>query len=184
MFKIEQEYDQNESQTIDSDLDLDCLSPQEFNTSSDFYYCFRTLFNEELRFSIFLVLLVVFTVILNILVIVLLIRKRSRMTIFDKLIISLCFCDALTGLLDAPFYSIVQIFGFWPFNYTSGIIWLCFDSGICTVNMMSMLYMTYVRLRSLQAPNTFEREVLIKRPFIIAIIYWILGNLILIYELF
>lgn len=171
---IGQKFEQNESQAVGSVLA--CEIPQEFTTFYAFFVCFQKLFYEKITAYIFIILLMFFIGFLNLLVVVLLLRKRARMTIFDKLIISLCLCDFVIGVIDGPFYSISQMFAYWPLDHTLSILWTILDSGINTVNMSCMLHMTYVRLRSLQAPNTFEREFLIRKPFWTCVVYWIISK--------
>ena len=38
-----------------------------------------------------------------------------------------------------------------------------------------MLYMSYVRLRSIQSPRTYQIEVLIKKPWLVMLAFWALG---------
>lgn len=158
---------------IERNESANCKIPQEFATSEEFYHCFQKLVDLTTMSLMLLIFLIVF---LNLLVIGLILRKRSGINIFDKLVLLLCFCDTLQGLIDAPFYAIIQMFGYWPLNHSLGVFWTIFDSSINTVNMSCMLHMTYIRLRSLQVPNTFERELLVRKPLWIALFYWTISN--------
>lgn len=164
---------------VSSSSTLDCLIPQEFFTNKEFFACWREVFLRRLGFNIVLVLMAFFTVLFNAIVIISLARKELRSNIFNKLIICHCFIDAVTGGLDAPFYITIDMFNYWPLSPTLGLVWTAFDSGINTVNNTSMLYLTYVRMRSIKAPNTFEKELLIRRPYFMIILYWIIGKLII-----
>lgn len=161
---------------IEINESANCKVPQEFATSEEFYQCFQKLVDMSTMSLMLLIFLIVF---LNLLVIGLILRKRTTINIFDKLVVLMCFCDTLTGLIDAPFYAIIQMFGYWPLNHSLGVFWTIFDSSINTVNMFCMLHMTYIRLRSLQAPNTFERELLVRKPLWIALFYWTISNILI-----
>lgn len=172
-----------ETQNVSSSLNqTDCSIPQEFTTASRFFSCYYKLFIGNIEANILKALMIFFTISLNTIIIIVLSRKRvsnnnnnNKKNVFDKIMISHCVVDGLTGLLDAPFFCTIDIFGFWPLNHTFGLIWCAFDSGICTVSNLHMLYITYARMRSIQAPFTFENEHLIRKPLVMLASFYLIG---------
>ena len=96
-----------------------------------------------------------------------------------------------------PFFHFQSIFGYAPLPYLLNKFWAIYDNNINTVTSLHMLYMSYVsnfiksldfsfnnflflldikvRLRSLQSPKNFEKELLIKYPVITMTGFWLSG---------
>lgn len=81
----------------------------------------------------------------------------------------------LKGLLDVPFFHLVRLFGYWPLGRTSALLWATFDNGINSITNLHMLYMTWARLRSIRAPNTYEKELLARSPSLVCLLIWLGG---------
>ena len=81
-------------------------------------------------------------------------------------------------MIDVPFFVINQIFGYWPFGNKLSLYWASYDNTINTTTNLHMLYIIYMTLRSIKAPSTFKNEYLIKKPYILIIIFWAVGLLI------
>lgn len=114
------------------------------------------------------------TVIANILVIVLLwlSHKSGKMTVFDKVIIGHAFVDGLTGIISMPIFHISSLFGYWPLPDIIARLFATYDNNINTTTSLHMLYMSYIRLRSIQSPKHYLNEKLIKRPILMMVSFW------------
>lgn len=80
--------------------------------------------------------------------------------------------DGLTGLIDMPLFHISSIFGYWPLPNIIGELWAIYDSNINITTSLHMLYMSYIRLRSIKSPKNYTREILIKRPVLMMMSFW------------
>jgi hypothetical protein len=113
------------------------------------------------------------TFIFNLLVIVLLwFRKTGKLSIFNKVLIGHAFVDGLTGLIDIPLFHISSIFGYWPLPRIIAEFWAIYDSNINSTTSLHMLYMSYIRLRSIQSPRHYSNEFLIKSPALMMLSFW------------
>ncbi len=88
------------------------------------------------------------------------------------------FVNGLTGLCDMPFYMICDIMGYWPFGTILGSIWASYDNNINVTTSLHMLYMAYVRLRSVKSPNGYKFELLCRRPWLVMLSFWATGTFI------
>ena len=113
----------------------------------------------------------------NLLVIILLGTKKTqtRMSVFDKVIIGHAIVDGLTGLVDMPFFHIKSIFGYFPLSPVIAYMWASYDNNINMTTSLHMLYMSYVRIRSIRAPKHYTNEYLFRYPVFVMICFWILG---------
>ena len=69
----------------------------------------------------------------------------------------------------------MSLFGYWPFSRTLAILWGIYDNGINWTTNTHMVYMSYARLRGIQAPATFSDEFLMKRSEIVMLSLWLIG---------
>ncbi|CAF0957639.1 unnamed protein product [Brachionus calyciflorus] len=83
--------------------------------------------------------------------------------------------DFTTGVFDYPVSTIAIIFGYWPFHPVVGNIWATYDNGYNTITCSYMFYMSYILLRSIQAPMNFKAEFLIRNYKKILISIWIIS---------
>lgn len=157
---------------------LNCSSDNNRTTTNSFLSCYRQLYQYRWMLNTLEILLAVLIVAFNTLVIIILARKPTKMSIFDKIMIAHCIVDGLTGLLDVPFFHFAHVLGFWPFGNTASLFWTTFDNGINGITNMHMLYMTLIRFRSIRSPNTFEKERIAKYPVLVCISIWVIGLLI------
>jgi hypothetical protein len=65
--------------------------------------------------------------------------------------------------------------GYWPFGKLVGGFWATYDNNINFTKAMHMLYLSYVRLRSIEEPTNYLNEFLCKRPSITMCCFWIFG---------
>lgn len=56
-----------------------------------------------------------------------------------------------------------------------GTMWASFDSGIDTITCVHMLYISFVIFRSLKAPFSYRRELLIKHSHLVMAFIWVFG---------
>jgi hypothetical protein len=114
------------------------------------------------------------TVVGNLLVIVLLwlSHKSGQMNVFDKVIIGHAFVDGLTGIISMPIFHVTSLFGYWPLTDIIAKVFATYDNNINTTTSLHMLYMSYIRLRSIQSPKHYLNEKLIKRPILMMVSFW------------
>ena len=105
-------------------------------------------------------------------------RKTGKLSIFNKVLIGHAFVDGLTGLIDMPLFHISSIFGYWPLSSVIGELWAIYDSNINLTTSLHMLYMSYIRLRSIQSPRHYSNEFLIKSPVLMMLSFWAVSLLI------
>lgn len=129
----------------------------------------------EATVELFIILGAIF---FNLLLIVLIYRKPNKnvkLLCFDQIYIGHAIVDGVTGLVDIPFFHIENFFGYWPFGNAFSVSWASFDNSINTITALHMLYMSYVRMRSLKCPMTFYNELLIRKPKLTMLFMWLFG---------
>lgn len=157
---------------------ISCLQPQFFKSSSEFFNCYALLYRYNWARATGGILLALLTFVLNTLVIILLVKKPFKKTIFDQILIAHCVVDGVTGLVDIPFFHFQDLFGYWPFGDLGAHFWAVYDNGINVITNLHMLYMTWVRFRSITAPNTYEKELIARKPKLIFVLIWLIGVII------
>ena len=101
--------------------------------------------------------------------------------VYFKLLICLWFyligiIDTISSIFDYPFYHIQVIMGYWPlYNNVLASMWSILDNNMNWLTNITMAYMSYARLRSIQSPNKFTNEMALKRPRLVIATFWILG---------
>ena len=152
-----------------------CLTPQlmDFNT---FVTCYGALARASIMSPLLELFLVAFgSFFMNLLVIIMILMKPMTLSTFDKIMIGHALVDGLTGLIDIPIFHVNNFFGYWPLPSFFCYFWSSYDNNINTTTSMHMLFMTYVRLRSIQAPKNYKNEYVIKNPIKIMIGIWAFG---------
>lgn len=160
---------------------LNCLYDQNFATANDMLYCYRYFYRQRWVISTAEILLALSIVTFNTLVVILLAKKPralGKLSIFDKIMIAHCVVDGFTGLLDVPFFHFNHVLGYWPFGTVTSLVWTSFDNAINVITNMHMLYMTWIRFRSIVALNTYEKEFLARYPLAVSLSLWAMGFLI------
>ena len=155
-----------------SELDI-CLIKQNFASSWEFFHCFKLLYVYRIGVAIFGTLLITGIVIANFTLIIH--KLRSKISIHDQIIIGNCIVDGLTGIVDVPLFLISNIFGYWPFGKGLSLYWASYDNNINTTTALHMLYMIYVTIRHMQAPDSYKKEILICKPYIVMACIWAIG---------
>jgi hypothetical protein len=153
-----------------------CDTPQTFTTFQTFFICYQIQFRQNILESVAGLFIIIGTCSLNFLVILILLRKpASTKSVFDTILMGHSIVDGLTGLVDIPFFHINTIFKYWPLGKITSLLWASFDNNINTTTNMHMLYMCWVRLRSIKAPRTFKNEFLIRKNHSVMILLWFIG---------
>jgi hypothetical protein len=155
-----------------SDLEF-CLIEQNFQSSSEFFHCFKLLFVHRLGVAVFGTLLVTGIVLANLGLIIH--KLRNKISIYDQIIIGNCIVDGLTGVVDVPFFLIANIFGYWPFGKALSLYWASYDNNINTTTALHMLYMIYVSIRNVKNPKSYKKEIIIRKPYIVMACIWAIG---------
>jgi hypothetical protein len=175
-----------------------CEIPQTFNSIEKFFKCYGYFYNQAPSVSILQVLLFIGAFLINFLVIILLYTRPIKISIFDQILIGYCLVNGITGIVDIPFYHVAYIFGYWPFGGIPSRLWviieefllnlslfyyvflkICikasYDNNINFTTSMHMLFISWARLRSIQAPKSFDKELLLKKPIVIMVCIWTVG---------
>ena len=160
---------------LNSTLLLECLKHQTLNSINEFIKCYNTLYAYHWGRATVEIILATLVVTLNSFVIFILLRNGKRKNLFDKILIGHCIVDGITGLVAIPFFHFRDLFGYWPFGESLANFWAIFDNAINVITNLHMLYMTWVRFRSITAPNTYENEILAKMPKLVFVLIWLIG---------
>ena len=168
----------NESVNVNSTLLLGCLEAKTFSSSSEFFACYSLLYRYNWEEATAEIILAIATVLLNALVIFILVKRPNKNNIFEKLLIAHCIVDGMTGLLAIPFFHITEIFGYWPFGDSAAVIWTSYDSAINVITNLHMLYMSWLRFRSIRAPKTYQKEIIARKPELMCFAFWLIGFLV------
>jgi hypothetical protein len=114
-------------------------------------------------------------------------KIKQHKTVFDKIFIGHAFVDLLVGILVIPNYGIYSIFGFWPLGKFFCHMYISLDYTICHVGILHMGFIAYARLRSLQSPKRYHKELIISNAkttmallWIVSIIVWLPATIIII----
>jgi len=66
--------------------------------------------------------------------------------------------------------------GYWPFySSVAAAFWSITDNNMNWITNVTMAYMSYGRLRSIQSPKAFKDEFLLKKPRLVILGFWIFG---------
>lgn len=153
---------------------LNC-SHHQYLSWSDFAFCYELFFQERSAQALTELSVAFFAFLFNLLVIISIVTEEGKTNTFDTILIGHSIVDGLTGLIDIPLFHIKNFFGYWPLPPWLSTMWSCYDNNINFTTNMHMLYMSYVRLRSIKAPKSYEREILIRHPWRIMISFWAIG---------
>ena len=153
-----------------------CLIPHTTASIEEFIHCYKFFFKKNVSVALIEIILIIGTVLAN-LTVGLLIYKHSKrkLTCFDQILIGHAIVEGLTGLIDVPFFHIFNIFDYWALGPSLSLFWTCFDNSINTITTFNMLYISWVRMRSMQSPTNFRKELLIKKPWLTMLFIWIFG---------
>ena len=156
-----------------SDFRTYCYTPKTFTNLTEYFECYRLVASEKVAISILELLVAFGAAFINGFVVFCLFVSSSKKTCFDQILVGYCLVNGITGLIDIPFFHVSDIFGYWPFGEASALIWSIYDNNINYNTAAHMFYASYARLRSLQNPRGYSRELLLKKPFIVMGVIWI-----------
>ena len=151
-----------------------CLLIDEMNSFNEFYRCLN-YFIQSTPMTILITSLIqiITSFILNLSLIVLFFVKKE-LTVFDKIMISHATVDFMIGLCDFPFFILAVIFGYWPFNKILCIYWVAMDNALGSLEIISVLLMTWAIIRCILAPTTYLKENIIKHISFVILSIWFL----------
>jgi len=122
--------------------------------------------------------LTISVVFLNLLVIIKLLqisKRQRKINIFDRILIIHCVIDACNGIFNISLKHFVDIFGYWPLGDSLGIFWTIYDQNHHTVSSFHMLYMSWIRFRSIKRAHTFSKELITRYAIFNMFLFWLSG---------
>lgn len=155
-----------------------CFIPQEFNDSIEFINCYLYVLKENLLIGLIGIALTISVVFLNLLVIIKLLqisKRQRKINIFDRILIIHCVIDACNGLFNISLKHFVDIFGYWPLGDSLSIFWTIYDQNHHTVSSFHMLYMRWIRFRSIKKAHTFSKELMTRYAIFNMFLFWLSG---------
>jgi hypothetical protein len=156
---------------------LSCFTPQTFENITEFYECYQLVLKENALIGSCGILLTISVFVTNLWVMIMFIT-REQLNVFDKILIGHASVDWMTVVFSISWKHFVDVFGYWPFSYSFGIFWAIYDLSQHSVTALHMLYMSWIRLRSIQNPNNYKTEFIAKYPILMMISFW-LGSIII-----
>ena len=156
-----------------------CFIPQEFNDSIEFINCYLYVLKENLLIGLIGIALTISVVFLNLLVITKFLqnntKRQRKMNIFDRILIINCVIDACNGLFNISLKHLVDIFGYWPLGDSLSIFWTIYDQNHHTISSFNMLYMSWIRFRSIKKAHTFSKELMTRYAIFNMFLFWLSG---------
>jgi hypothetical protein len=152
-----------------------CYTPKTFTNLTEYFKCYQLIASEKVIISVLELLVAFGAALVNGFNIFCLFVGSTKRTCFDEILVGYCLVNGITGLIDIPFFHVSDIFGYWPFGMSSALVWSTYDNNINWNTAAHMFYASYARLRSLQNPKGYSQEILLKKPFIVMILIWIIS---------
>lgn len=155
---------------------ISCKTNQVFKTFNDFFECYTLVFVDGLDLSIMQVLFCVSTVLANMAVIIrILLTNGNIWTIYEKIFMWLCTFYLVESLIDFPLFHFEDRLGYWPFGDLSANIIAAYEANMSTFISLLVLYMSYVRYRSIVAPVDYLNERLLQWPNLVISMFLLVG---------
>lgn len=151
-----------------------CYFKQEFNDTEKFFRCYLYLAQKDITQTIFQIMLSLLSFIANTAIIFFII-KRPFKNVFDHILLGCCLVEAMTAAFNIPLFHIYVLFKYWPLMSSLAYVWSIFDNSINTITNLHMLYISLAKLRSIQAPTTYHKEILFRKPYLVIGIIWLFG---------
>lgn len=155
-----------------------CFTPQTISFSLKFLRCYQLALKNNLLIGLCGILLTISVVITNLFVIILIQNSKKTKNIFDKILIGHALVDLNTGLFNISLKHFVDVFGYWPLNHSLGLAWTIYDQSQQSISVLHMLYISWIRLRSIQMPKTYKTELIAKQPKLIMFLFWLISIII------
>lgn len=157
------------------ELNISCELPQTFVTFNDFFECYKHFFALNLAIACLEISLIGTVALTNLTVIIIIVRKKTVMSIFDKMLTCLLLAYLITSLVDFPFFHIEDLFTYWPFGKVPSLLWAAYDSNINSFVTCLMLYMTYARFKSVMMPLDYSKILILRYPYLVIATLWLSG---------
>ena len=139
-----------------------CLIVHEMNSFTEFLTCPKFLMPfQPLITTIYSICLIIGSFALNLSLIYLLWTKLE-ITVFDKILLTHASIDFLISFIDYPFMVLTVYFRYWPFSKWMCIFWMSIDNAFGTLEVFTMLLMSWVRLRCILVPTEYKSEFIVK----------------------
>ena len=150
-----------------------CATPHSMHSASEFFACYAAM-SSGIRFEQLAELSLALTsVVANALCALAISYKSANFNVFDKILVNHCLIQGLTALVDIPIYHVQEVFGYFPCGVYAGLLWSIYDNSINTTTNLNMLYMCWARWRCIVAPGSFNSEFLIRNPFALMCLMWL-----------
>lgn len=159
----------------DTNFTRACLEPHAITSAQEFFDCYAHLFKFNVPLYTFEIFLILSAAACNSFVIISIYFYSVSYTVFDQILIGHCLIQALTATVDIPFFHFMDVFGYWPLHKAASMVWSIYDNNINTTTNLTVLYMCWARLRSIQQPIKFKDELLIKWPKVVMASIWAFG---------
>lgn len=149
------------------------------NTSfNNVYNCYSYFALNSLIETVLEITLGVLSLISNISVIAMIVRKSKHIIVFERIIIAHSLVDIKVSCITLPIYHIFSIFNYWPFSKTFCIIWNTIDSSLNTISIFLVLFLAWTRAMSVLKPKNYLNNLLIRKSAKIILLLWITSYLI------
>jgi hypothetical protein len=155
-----------------------CFTPKTISSSLKFFKCYQLALINNLLIGSCGILLTISVVITNLFVILLIQNSKKTKNIFDKILIGHALVDLNTGLFNISLKHFVDVFGYWPLHNSLGLAWAIYDLSQHSISVLHMLYISWIRLRSIQMPKTYKTELFAKQPKLIMFLFWLISIII------
>ena len=133
-----------------------------------FYKCYNFFFRKKLIENTLQILLFFMCLINNT-------KKREIKNVFDHIIICNCLVALLNSGFDLPIYHVLTSFKYWPFGEMTCLLWSSLSTATNVIDFCHMIYLLIARLLSITKPVKFRSYFIIKHPFLVSFIIWILS---------
>lgn len=100
---------------------------------------------------------------------------KSERMVFDIILIGHSIVNIGIALIDLPFYHIFTLLNYWPFGRTSCILWNTFDGLLNTTDFLHMLFMSWCRKRSIDTPQMYRSNFLIRNTKTVLFFSWLVS---------
>ena len=159
-----------------------CTSQQTIKDFSYFLKCYSYLCRQNLIQVILVYILFITSIVFNsiILIIIILNRRNTLLKtkkIFDSILLSQTISNLFNSLFNIPMFHVFFLFKHWSFGSgnTFQTIWIISYESIISIIIFHIFYLSYVRLRSVQNPNGFNFEKIIKKTKFVLASIWIIN---------
>jgi hypothetical protein len=101
-----------------------CEIPHQSESFEKFIECYKYFASKSIGMCIFQVCLFTLATLCNALVIVLIMLRPIKLTIFDSILIGHCLVNGITSAIDVPLFHLMDLFGYWPLGSLVSRIWV------------------------------------------------------------